>query len=85
VWAGRNVTFTATAIDPGPDDLTFTWDWGDGSPANVSFYPSGGANPFTATDVQTHAYSMAGAYYLELTVSDDDGGEVEVVVLLVVP
>jgi len=83
--AGRNITFTATATDPGPDDLTFTWDWGDGTPAIVSFYPSDGASPFTAADSQTHEYAAAGTYSLKVTVSDDDGAEVEAVVVLVIP
>ena len=66
--------FTATATDPGSDDLTFTWEWGDGSPATVSFYPDGGTFSFTATDTETHVYAMAGTYDLKLTVRDDDGG-----------
>ena len=38
-------------------------------------YPSpGGIFPFTATDLETHAYLMAGAYDLRLIVRDDDGG-----------
>jgi hypothetical protein len=29
--AGVPIKFVATATDPGSDDLTFTWDWGDGT------------------------------------------------------
>lgn len=29
--AGIPIKFVATATDPGSDDLTFVWDWGDGS------------------------------------------------------
>ncbi len=72
--AGREVRFTATATDPGMDDLTFTWEWGDGSPATISSYPNGGTFPFTATNEETHAYTMAGTYDLKVTVRDDDGG-----------
>ncbi len=82
--AGKAITFTATATDPGSDDLTFTWEWGDGSPATARTYyndgaepdpyPSpGGTFPFTATDEQTHAYAMAGTYDLKVRVTDDDG------------
>jgi len=80
--AGRNITIAATATDAGADDLTFTWDWGGGSPAVVSFYPGGGACPFTATDTQTHEYAVAGTYSLKVTVNDDDGAEAEVVIIL---
>ncbi len=49
-----------TATDPGSDDITFTWDWGDGTSATAKTYfndgagpdpyPShGGTSPFTAT------------------------------------
>ncbi|MCK4455779.1 MAG: hypothetical protein KAU99_05470, partial [Thermoplasmata archaeon] len=30
-FAGHNFTFHASAYDPGSDDLTFMWDWGDNS------------------------------------------------------
>lgn len=35
---GAPITFVGTATDPGSDDLTFTWDWGDGSPTTVTPY-----------------------------------------------
>jgi len=84
----QTMHFTATATDPGSDDLTFTWDWGDGTPATATThfndgagpdppYSPGGTYPFTATDSQTHAYSSAGAYTVTLKVSDDDGGTSE--------
>jgi len=87
--------FTATASDPGSDDLTFTWEWGDGSPAIARTYynngtgpdpyPSpGGTFPFTATDSQVHAYAVAGTYELNLTVRDDDGGSVEISFAIVI-
>ena len=84
--AGMNITFTATATDPGSDDLTFAWDWGDGSPATVTTYyndgigsdpyPSpGGVFPFTATDSQTHPITAGGTRMVTLTVNDGDGGQ----------
>jgi len=87
--AGMNITFTATATDPGSDDLTLIWDWGDGTPATATIYhndgtgpdpyPSpGGTFPFTTADSQLHAYAVAGTYELKLTVRDDDGGLVEI-------
>ena len=81
-----NLTFTATAADPGSDDLTFIWDWGDGTPATATTYyndgigpdpyPSpGGTFPFTATDTQAHAVATIWTH-VTLTVLDDDGGSV---------
>ena len=82
--AGTNLVFTATATDPGMDDLTFTWDWGDGTPAIVAVYPNSGYSPFTATDIQSHAYASAGTYTLMVKASDDDGGEDEVQLFLTI-
>ena len=83
---GVPITFNATAGDIGSDDLTFTWDWGDGTPATATTYlndgvgpdpfPSPEVNPITATDLSTHAFAAAGAYTVTLTVTDDDGGTV---------
>ena len=48
-------------------------------------YPSpGGTFPFTATNVEIHAYSMAGMYDLRLTVRDDDGGVMEFLVMIMI-
>lgn len=75
--------FTAVASDPGSDDLTFTWDFGDGSVSATTYYndgvspdpfPSPEVNPITARDVATHSYAVAGTYTVMLTVTDDDGG-----------
>lgn len=84
---GADITFEATASDPGSDDLTFEWDWGDGNiTENTHFddgvgpdaYPSPDVNPKTITDKTTHAYAMAGTYTVTLTVKDDDKGEVSI-------
>jgi hypothetical protein len=93
--AGRDISFTATATDPGSDDLTFTWDWGDGTPATATTYyndgvgpdpyPSpGGTYPFAALDAQTHTYTMTEMYDLKLIVRDDDGGANELLTTIVV-
>ena len=87
--SGVDLNFRASATDAGSDDLTFTWDWGDGTSDTVTtyyndgegpdLYPSpGGTYPFSATDRQTHTYSHDESepvtYTLILTVEDDDGG-----------
>jgi hypothetical protein len=92
---GQSITFNATASDVGSDDLTFTWDWGDGTPATATTYfsdgtapdpyPSpGGTFPFTAMDSQVHRYSSTGRYDLKLTVRDDDGDECAALVVIVI-
>jgi len=35
--AGVPIEFRATATDPGTDDLTFTWDWGDGTTTSTDY------------------------------------------------
>lgn len=67
------VDFTATATDPGSDDLTFTWDFGDGSTL-VNFYPNDGTFPVEVTDFVAHSYYSLGTFVVTLTVEDDDGG-----------
>jgi PKD repeat protein len=58
---GLTVVFSASANDPGDDRLTWTWDFGDGSPA------------VQGRSVQ-HAYDDNGVYTITLTVADEDGG-----------
>ena len=80
--------FTGSSYDPGADDLTFTWIWGDGTPNTVTFYPNsallsptgavppGGSLvfPVEITETVTHVYTEPGEYVVTLIVEDDDGG-----------
>ncbi len=90
-----SVTFTASATDPGSDDLSFAWDFGDGGTAGPTWVyndgsgpdptPSpGGTYPFTATDTVSKGYMGLGTYTVKLTIEDDDAGEMDHTVIIVV-
>jgi PKD repeat protein len=94
-FLGHAITFEGTATDPGSDDLTFRWEWDDGTPDNVTIYYNDGANPdpypspsgtypITILDVAKHTYLVSGDYTVQLTVTDDDGGTefVELILIL---
>ncbi|MBN1800862.1 MAG: PKD domain-containing protein, partial [Candidatus Lokiarchaeota archaeon] len=66
-------SFTATATDIGTDDLTFSWNWGDGTSDTTITYLFGGS-PVMITDVQEHIFAEPGIYTITLTVFDDDLG-----------
>jgi ELWxxDGT repeat protein len=57
---GQAGHFSAVATDPGDDELTFTWDFGDGTD------PAVGAQA-------DHAFADNGVYQVTLTVRDDNG------------
>jgi len=63
--AGQEITFEALIYDPGENDThTFLWAFGDGSP-----------NASTSEPSITHSFPAAGTYVVNLTATDDDGGE----------
>lgn len=57
---GTPLTFRAQASDAGTAALSYTWDWGDGTPASTGAEAS-------------HAFADNGTYHVTLTVVDADG------------
>ena len=82
--AGTSVDVGARITDPGSDDLTVSWDWGDGTPADTStslVNPpaldaplSASIQPRNISAARDHAFSKACDYTSGLAVTDDDGG-----------
>jgi hypothetical protein len=83
---GVPLDFKGRATDPGSDDLTVTWSWGDGPPVpdESSVYlndgpgadpdPSPTINPRDVTDMKSHAFGEACFYTIVLDALDDDSG-----------
>ena len=80
VEAGGELPLSADGIDPGSDDLTFTWNVG---PVNTYFNDGVGPDPlpspfgtfpFLATDAIDAVYVGPGSEALAVTLTDDDGG-----------
>jgi len=87
VHAGQTIPFSARSTDPGSDDLTLTWDWGDDAPVpdvstlylndpafNPDPDPSPTINPRDVTDPRPHAFGDACFYTVTFGAADDDAG-----------
>ena len=89
------VRFEAVAVDPGSDDLTFEWDFGDNNTAqnstvfNDGVRPDppmspGGNFPFTADTEVSHVFLSPGTYIVTLRVYDDDGGSTTITMAIMI-
>lgn len=81
--AGEPVDVPVDSTDPGSDDLTVSWDWGDGTvTSQTSLVNPPALDPAKSPSVQprdisltsTHTFGDACLYELTATVEDDDGG-----------
>lgn len=81
--AGEELEVPVGVTDPGSDDLTVTWEWGDGSSdAETLLVNPPFADPAKSPSVQprditvqaAHVYGEACVYQLGATAEDDDGG-----------
>ncbi|MBV70676.1 MAG: hypothetical protein CMH52_04935 [Myxococcales bacterium] len=70
---GHRITIAASAVDADGDQLTYTFDWHDETPATVT---SGG--------VANHEFDNFGQYLVVVLVEDGRGGQATVPVLVVI-
>ncbi|UCD91832.1 MAG: PKD domain-containing protein [Methanobacteriota archaeon] len=71
---GSSVTFEGKAYDPGADDLTFNWDFGDGSTITTSYTNTNNTYPVQVSEIIAHVFLVSGTFDVTLSVEDDDGG-----------
>lgn len=80
----HGLIFIATAYDPGADDLTFFWQFNDGSNITNNFPNPTKTFPVAITDQVSYGYLVNGTFRVTLTVQDDDGGGASITKWIVV-
>jgi beta propeller repeat protein len=73
-YLGVKVAFEGYAFDPGADDLTFEWDFGDGAISYNTYSNDGLTHPTKISERVVHKFRAVGNYLISLTVEDDDSG-----------
>jgi M6 family metalloprotease-like protein len=92
---GQVIPFSASSFDPGSDDRTTTWDWGDGglSPDVTTVSLNGTLpdlpksptiNPRTVNDPEPHAFASACFYTVTFGARDDDAGSASANVAVII-
>ncbi len=83
---GQPVAFSGRATDPGSDDLTLRWNWGDGlplidvsttslvNPPGADPDPSPSIQPRDVPDARSKTFGQACTYDVEFSALDDDAG-----------
>jgi len=81
--AGVPSSMTERSIDPGSDDLTPVWTWGDGTTSSRTWLvngpatdpdPSTSVQPRSIVDTQSKTWTTPCLYQVSTTVVDDDWG-----------
>jgi hypothetical protein len=70
---GESVPFQGLSHDPGRDDLTLDWDFGDGSGVSTAYPLAAATGPNDVTDNQPHTYAEVCLYPVTLMATDSDG------------
>ncbi|WP_447138686.1 M36 family metallopeptidase [Micromonospora sp. LZ34] len=91
--AGEPIEVTGSSADPGSDDLTLTWTWGDGAsdsltslvnPPATDPAKSPSIQPRAVTAMKSHVYGDACLYTLTFAAADDDGGSSEATATVII-
>ena len=80
---GQRVACEAVASDRDPDDLRFTWDWGDGTYNTTNHDTSSSPGTEVASSVK-HEWSAAGTYPVDIWVDDGEGHNVSTTIYAVI-
>jgi len=69
------INISGKGYDPGSDDLSFKWDFGDTTGLIINtYFNTEGIFPVEIVESITHNYFEPGYYIITLSVEDDDGG-----------